>query len=453
MVNKNVNRAKKSHLEIPLQSYAKHFFTQRPNSISLQAFNRGDWMKSRPVELPPYTPSFPIRRDHKLAHFYGIVVGTSDYDGEQLDLAYAGKDAVSMHQALSLAAKELFQDRMDIRLFTTDDVPKAGEPNKASIKQALDEITAKAEPIDLVLVYFAGHGKVQADVSDKPRFYYLTQSMNSFGQLEDPQARKLDAISQEELTDWLSEIGAKKKVMVLDACNSGQLVDALVQGRDFSESQLIALDRMKDRTGMYILAGSAADRKSYEATPFGQGLLTYSLLQGMQEVSARDQNKEVDILLLLMHAENQVPALANSVGVTQNPKMYNQQGLSSFPIGIVKDPATIPVAAVKPLVMQPLFFQEGELYDHLDLMTKMEEYLLQLVRRGEDLTYQKIYKSETAYSIRSSYTINGEIVQVKGHIRKGSTKFPNSEFSISGQRSKLGELVEAIFQELAYFLE
>lgn len=453
MVNRNLNRSKKSHLEIPLQSYAKHFYTQRPNTISLQAFNQGDWMKSRPVELPPYTPGFPIRRDHKLAHFYGIVVGTSDYDGDQLDLAYAGKDAISMHEALSIAGKELFQNRMDIRLFTTDDVPKAGEPNKAIIKKALDEITAKAEPIDLVLVYFAGHGKVQADSRDKPRFYYLTQSMNSFGQLEDPQARKLDAISQEELTDWLSEIGAKKKVMVLDACNSGQLVDALVQGRDFSESQLIALDRMKDRTGMYILAGSAADRKSYEATPFGQGLLTYSLLQGMQEVSTRSQNKEVDILQLLTHAENQVPTLANSVGVSQTPKMYNQQGLSSFPIGIVKDPATIPVAAVKPLVIQALFLQEGELEDPLDLVTSLEEYVLGLVRNGEDITFQNIRHSKQGYSIRASYTLVGNEISLKGYLRKGTSKIVGSEFQIRGRNTEMEALIEEVWFEVASWIE
>lgn len=448
MVNRNINRGKKSHLEIPLQSYSKHFYTQRPNTISLQAFNQGDWMKSRPVELPPYTPSFPIRRDHKLAHFYGIVVGTSDYDGDQLDLAYAGKDAISMHKALSIAGKALFQDRMDIRLFTTDDVPRAGEPNKATIKKALDEITAKAEPIDLVLVYFAGHGKVQADSRDKPRFYYLTQSMNSFGQLEDPQARKLDAISQEELTDWLSEMGAKKKVMVLDACNSGQLVDALVQDRAFSESQLIALDRMKDRTGMYILAGSAADRKSYEATPFGQGLLTYSLLQGMQEVSARDQNKEVDILQLLMHAENQVPTLANAVGVTQNPKMYNQQGLSSFPIGIVKDPANIPVAAIKPLVIQPLFINQGGLEDPLDLVSAMENLCRELTRKESFFTFQSIRQSKQGYAIRGIYTLEADKVIVKGYLSKGGKRIEASDFQVQGVKQDIRALADLIFQEV-----
>lgn len=452
IVQNDLNRQRKSHLKISLERYAKHYFTKQPNFISLQAFNQEGWLKSPVLELPAYTPGFPIQRDHKLAHFYAIIVGTSDYEGNQLDLSYAGKDAVSMHEALSIAGEQLFEDRMDIRLFTTDEIPKSGLPSKVNIKKAIDEITAKAEPIDLVLIYFAGHGKAIEEENSTPQFYYLTQSMRNFRQLEDPQARNLDAISQEELTDWLSEMGAKKKVMVLDACNSGQLVNSMIKDRAFSGSQIRALDRMRDRTGMYILAGSAADQESYEATPFGQGLLTYSLLQGMQELSIKDPNDEVDVLQLLMHAENQVPALAKSVGVVQKPKMYNQEGLSSFPIGIVNNPGAIPVAAVKPLLIQPLLLQEGELADPLDLVTQLEEHIHKLIRRGAHYTFQNIRKSELGYSIRGTYTIKGDAMVVKGYLRKGKTKVTGANFQVTGSRSNIQEIVFQLFNEVKSFL-
>lgn len=452
IVQNDLNRQRKSHLKISLERYAKHYFTKQPNFISLQAFNQEGWLKSPVLELPAYTPGFPIQRDHKLAHFYAIIVGTSDYEGNQLDLRYAGKYAVSMHEALSIAGEQLFEDRMDIRLFTTDEIPKSGLPSKVNIKKAIDEITTKAEPIDLVLIYFAGHGKAIEEENSTPQFYYLTQSMRNFRQLEDPQARNLDAISQEELTDWLSEMGAKKKVMVLDACNSGQLVNSMIKDRAFSDSQIRALDRMRDRTGMYILAGSAADQESYEATPFGQGLLTYSLLQGMQELSIKDPNDEVDVLQLLMHAENQVPALAKSVGVVQKPKMYNQEGLSSFPIGIVNDPGAIPVAAVKPLLIQPLLLQEGELADPLDLVTQLEEHIHKLIRRGAHYTFQNIRKSELGYSIRGTYTIKGDAMVVKGYLRKGKTKVTGANFQVTGSRSNIQEIIFQLFNEVKSFL-
>lgn len=453
IVQKNLNPRKRSHLEVSLERYAKHYYTQRPNAISVQAFNKGEWMKSPLIELPPYTPSFPIERDHKLAHLYAIVVGTSDYEGSRLDLSYAGKDAVSIHKALTIAGGQLFQDKIDIRLFTTDDVPKSGEPTKTNIKKAIDEITAMAEPIDLVLVYLAGHGKAIEEENNKHRFYYLTQSMREFRQLEDPKTRNLDAISQEELTDWLGEMGAKKKVMVLDACNSGQVVNDLIKDRALSESQLIALDRLRDRTGMYILAGSAADRESFEATPFGQGLLTYSLLQGMKELSEKDQNREVDVLQLLMYAENQVPKLAQSLGKIQQPKMYNQDGLSSFPIGIVKDPSAIPVAAVKPILIQPLLVKEGEPEDPLDLISTLESYIQKQVRRGGTFTFRNVRKNKQGYSIRGTYSLSKERLIARVYLRKGAKKITTEDLVVEGRKDKIEELIELIFERIEPYIK
>ncbi|MCB0552402.1 MAG: hypothetical protein KDD02_02535, partial [Phaeodactylibacter sp.] len=67
-----------------------------------------------------------------------------------------------------------------------------------------------------------------------------------------------------------------------------------------------ALDRMKDRTGMFVLAGSAADKVSYEASQYGQGLLTYSILQGMSGFKLRE-DKYVDVALLFEYARDEVP--------------------------------------------------------------------------------------------------------------------------------------------------
>ena len=323
---------------------------------------------------------------------------------------------------------------------------------KNNIKKAIDEITAKAEPIDLVLVYLAGHGKAIEEESNKSRFYYLTQSMISFRQLEDTTIRKLDAISQEELTDWLGEMGAKKKVMILDACNSGQVINTLIKDRSFSESQLVALDRMKDRTGMYILAGSAADRESFEATPFGQGLLTYSLLQGMQELATQDPNDEVDVLQLLRHAENQVPQLAKSVGVSQQPKMYNQDGLSSFPIGIVKDPSLIPVASPKPIILPPILTEEEEYEDILRLSQALEDYIKKSIQKQGNYSFRDLRSFPEGYAVRGRYTLEGNTIRFTGLVFKGGKKISKSKFTVSGQRQELDLLVQEIFEELAYWI-
>ena len=53
------------------------------------------------------------------------------------------------------------------------------------------------------------------------------------------------------------------------------VTDYLATSRPTAVNLFWALDRMKDRTGLYILAGCAADRVSYEATRYAQGLLTH----------------------------------------------------------------------------------------------------------------------------------------------------------------------------------
>ena len=106
-------------------------------------------------------------------------------------------------------------------------------------------------------------------------------------------------------------------MLIIDACNSGQIVENLTSGtKSLNSSQIRALDRMKDRTGMFVLSGSASDKVSYEASEYGQGLLTYALLQGMLGLATRKDAKgqeTIDVMKLFQYARDQVPELAKSI--------------------------------------------------------------------------------------------------------------------------------------------
>src|SRR5206468_3678717 len=93
------------------------------------------------------------------------------------------------------------------------------------------------------------------------------------------------AISTEELDNWMRKIKAQKQLLILDACNSGQAVtnlQELIGKREIPSDQKRALERLKDRTGTFILAASAANQSAYETSLYNQGLLTYSLLYGLK---------------------------------------------------------------------------------------------------------------------------------------------------------------------------
>jgi uncharacterized caspase-like protein len=97
--------------------------------------------------------------------------------------------------------------------------------------------------------------------------------------------------------------------MIIDACGSGKAVENLVSSRDIEPSQRKAIDRMKDRTGMFILSGCAADAYSYESSQYGHGILTYTLLQGMKG-AALNQEEYLDVASLFNYSRHE-PILQN----------------------------------------------------------------------------------------------------------------------------------------------
>src|SRR6202021_1306701 len=146
-------------------------------------------------------------------------------------------------------------------------------------------------------------------------FFYLTRDAQS-ADLKDPVVRQQNAFSSAELTELLKKIPAQKQVLILDTCASGKALERLTEKRDVPASQVRALERIKDRTGLHILAGCAADAVSYEASRYGQGVLTYSLLLGMRGARLRE-GEYVDVVDLFSFAADKVPELARDIGGIQ----------------------------------------------------------------------------------------------------------------------------------------
>lgn len=459
-VQENINPNKNKEVKVDLRQYAKYYFPGQDNRLTLRSFNAEGWLKSPATELA-YIPSFSSSRGSGSSSnsassrtvkpsLYALIVGTADYSGSNLDLAYADKDAAAIFQALQSSGKALFNDRLDIQLLSTDKAAGGKISSKTNIKAALEAIAGKAKANDVLVVYFAGHG-VTYGQAEKMQFYYLTKDIGS-EDLSDPEIRNNFAISSAELTAWLTAIPAQKQVMMLDACNSGKVVESLVSKRALNSSQIRALDRMKDRTGMFVISGSAADKVSYEASQYGQGLLTYSLLQGMQMVSASNNNY-VDVMQLFQYSRDRVPVLAKGIGGIQTPMLAFPNDGSSFDIGIVNESVNIPVARVKPVFIRNVFQDENAFDDVLGLGQKMSDHFKKISSRGANASYIYVDVSqfENAYSLKGRYTVNGEEVKVRGALFKGSKNV--GPFEITGKKEHLDQLVEDILYEVEGMVE
>ncbi|MCB0532880.1 MAG: caspase family protein [Saprospiraceae bacterium] len=459
-VDENLNTGSKTDYAIDLKTYEKYYLPG-VNTLALRAYNSDNWLKSPAYELA-YTPPAASKGTGSnnteqptlgpgKPQLFAIVVGTSDYSGTQLDLRFPDLDALAISQALQAAGKALFADRVHLRLLTSGGKAPAEMASKKNIAATFADFAKQAKPTDILLIYFSGHG-INYGNAEKSQFYYLTKDIAS-PDLDDPDVRKNYTVSSDDLTQWLTAIPAQKQVMILDACNSGKVVEAFaaIGARGLSSSQIRAFDRMKDRTGMFILTGAAADKVSFEASQFGQGLLTYSLLQGMSGL-ALTSDKRVDVLTLFQYARDQVPELAKSIRQVQIPVLAFPQGGASFDIGVVDAGVKIPLAQVKPVFIRNVFQDENSFDDALGLTNTLAGYFQEITARGAqaDLIYVDVNEYENAYSIKGLYSVDGNTVNVRGRLFQGKT--PKGEFSLSGKKDKIPALVEAIVDKVAGML-
>jgi hypothetical protein len=349
----------------------------RPNEVTVVAWDAAGHLSSRGVraEWTPPGSATPA----SAPTLWVIAAGISRYAAPEIALQFAAKDAAAMAAALKLGGQRLFgAEKVKVTLLASDD-DGALTPTKDHLARAFEAARA-AKPEDVVVVYLAGHAVTLPGTDGL--YAYLTQDARSAdpSALADEAVRATALVTSEELTEWTKKIPALKQVMILDTCAAGAAAAKLAERRAVSPDQIRAIERLKDRTGFYVLMGSAADAASYEASRFGQGLLTYALLEGMKGAALRDE-QFVDVGLLFQRAVDRVPELARDIGGIQQPSVAAPRG-ASFDIGqfVAADRDRIPLSRSKPIILRPQFGNERN-FDILGLGPKVRARLREAALR------------------------------------------------------------------------
>ena len=429
------------------------------NTIEVQAWNRDEILRSWPVvltlrgdELRAKTPTavastVATTQPAEAPVLYAIVAGVSRYADPSMNLSYSGKDASDFAQALTLGGQRLFgASKVKLHLLTDQAPPgiAAELPSKAAIQAAFAEVARTAKATDILVVYLSGHGAMSSGVDAE--YHYLTREAQGTN-LADPALRKLWGISSSEFTDWVKAIKTAKQVMVLDTCAAGGVVEKLAAPRVLSSDQIRALDRLHERSGFHILAGAAADKVSYEATRFGQGLLTYALLTGMKGAALRE-NEFVDVIKLFDYSAAQVPELAKGIGGVQRPQLYTVKG-SSFDIGqlIEEDRRKLPVMASRPMLIRANFQDEQRFNDHLKLSQRFNQRLAQDNRSAARGSVGFVDADEfpDAWSVNGRYEVVADTVRLKAKLFYGGQAKGDLLLSLPLDAEKQ---VEALYQSV-----
>jgi WD40 repeat protein len=348
----------------------------KDNVVQIIPWNQEGYLRGRGAVAHWRAPGIPEERPPEL---WAIVSGISDYQGDDLDLRFASQDATHFAQALEVGAKRLFgPERVHLSLLADTGGPLAAAPTATNLRAAFDA-AASAAPEDILVVFLAGHGV--ALPTDNSSYAYLTAEARTADPegLRDPGVLATTAIVDRQLAEWMSDIPALKQVLVLDTCAAAAATERLADVRAVSGDQVRALERLSRRTGLHLLMGSASDRVSYEASRYGQGLLTYSLLEGMRGAALRDSSF-VDVSRLFQYAADRVPVLATDIGGIQRPEISAPRG-TSFDIGqiTVDDRSLVPLSPSLPILLRPAAWNSDAGFDDLGLGAALQTRLVERV--------------------------------------------------------------------------
>ncbi|HEX9801835.1 MAG TPA: caspase family protein, partial [Gammaproteobacteria bacterium] len=387
------------------------------NTIEVITTNAEGYLRSRGVARQWRAPG--IAAPSSGPHLYAIVVGAGEYQDPKLRLLFPRRDAEAMATALARGANRLF-GAYHVHLWLLHS-GRERPPTKANITQALAEVQQRARPGDIVVLYLSGHG-VAAREGEQEIYYYLTADARSLEQ-GDPAVRAREMVSSVELAAWAQELKARKRVMILDTCAAGAAAIKLAEVREPSADIFRALDRLLDRSGFHVLMGSAADAKSYEASRYGHGVLTYSMLQGPRGPALRE-GSFIDVSQLFQFTVDTTPRLAAGIGGIQRPEVFAPKA-SSFDIGKLEeeDQKTLPGAGEISLILRPTLLNRDREYDDLDLETAVKTALREesyrrlqeahsTASRGSFLPFVFVDDVEMSGGLRpsGSYVTNGQTV-------------------------------------------
>ncbi|MEK6650932.1 MAG: caspase family protein, partial [Bacteroidota bacterium] len=227
---------------------------------------------------------------------WAVVIGVSEYRHLGIpSLKYADKDAEAFANFLRTSEGGGY-DNEHMRVLLNKD---ATLPN---VREALIDFLSNAIDMDLVVIYFAGHG---APEPARPQNLYLLTHDS------DPTKLGTSAFPMWQIQDVLGRyINAKRIIVFSDACHSGGIsVNFATRGVGATEQNLVnqyLADLSRSKEGTVVFTASAAGEVSQEFPEFGHGVFTQYLLEGLRGKADYNNDYTITINEAMQYTEEQV---------------------------------------------------------------------------------------------------------------------------------------------------
>ena len=228
---------------------------------------------------------------------YGVFIGVTDFEHDDLDLNYAARDAKKLHKLFT----NQFKGRVPADHFKLITDEKA---TRGRILRTLGEVAGLAGRNDMLILFIATHGFPDASGQD---LYFYTHDT-------DPNLPEDRALSRHDIDRVLMKSQTQRVVLLLDACHAGgmNLSGALaMRGQDVATVNLLLSAIGKSRPGRVAITSSSSSERSQESKKFcgGHGAFTCALLTGLKGAADTNRDRLVGARELYDYTYNQVKDL------------------------------------------------------------------------------------------------------------------------------------------------
>lgn len=291
-----------------------------------------------PAALPP-----PVRVQAaatKVHQKWALVIGIDNFKDKRVPpLHFSVKDSTDFVNFLEDPQGGRFEPSHIFHL-------KNETATREGIYEGLGQLRIKAQPDDLVVVYLSSHGSPR-DQDPNGVSYIVTHDTN----LDDPATLYATSLQMIDLVQQINrEIKARRVVLVLDTCFSGDALTSLQAGTGGSASkgfiQVASKNPGEEATappafsaafqnltigyGRAVITASRANQLSWESATLKNGYFTHYLIDALR---ASHGNESLDHLF--PQVRSTVAAhVKTDVGANQDPSYQFSEGADSIVIGV-----------------------------------------------------------------------------------------------------------------------
>ncbi len=268
-----------------------------------------------------------------IRNLYLVTIGTSQYKDTRYNLNYAVKDAKDLVTLFEADTAGVYASVKSKSLYD-------GDVTSANIEE-LRAFLSETNPDDVVMVFVAGHGVLDANFD----YYFGTYDMD----FSNP---ALKGLAYEKLESLLEGIKANKKILIMDTCHSGEIdedevffseapseepadadisfraVGAAVESKGGASPSRLAGELFNDLrrgTGATVISSAGGAEFAMESDEWRNGLFTYCLLSGLSSRHADlDSNGTIMLLELQEYVVDKVKALSKGKQIP-NSRIQNME--------------------------------------------------------------------------------------------------------------------------------